>query len=48
MATFNIFLPGGRRISYANNYDENIEHELDAAYDDVYSRFPEAEYIELF
>lgn len=48
MATFIVFLPGGRRETYSNRYDEDIEHELDAAYDDVYERFPEAEYIELF
>ena len=36
----------GRRI-YSNRYDENIEHEVDAAWEDVYSKFPDA-YIESF
>ena len=29
-------------------YDEDVEHERDAAWDDVYATFPDAEYIESF
>ena len=28
-----------------NRYDEDVEHERDAAWDDVYATFPDAEYI---
>ena len=28
-----------------NRYDEDVEHERDAAWDDVYMTFPDAEYI---
>ena len=38
----------GTRKTYSNRYDENIEHERDAAWDDVYAQFPNAEYIESF
>lgn len=31
-----------------NRYDEDVEHERDAAWDDVYATFPDAEYIESF
>ena len=33
--------------NYKNN-DENDEHERDAAWDDVYMTFPNADYIEEF
>lgn len=46
--TFIIFLKNGTRQTYSNRYDENIEHERDAAWDDVYAQFPNAEYIESF
>lgn len=43
--TFIIHFKDGRRETYNNRYDE---HERDAAWDDVYMRFPEADYIEEF
>lgn len=46
--TFIIHFKDGSRQSYSNRYDEDVEHERDAAWDDVYSQFPEAEYIESF
>lgn len=48
MATFIVFHKDGTRESYSNRYDENNEHEMDAAWDDVYSKFPDADYIEHF
>lgn len=46
--TFIIHFEDGYRQSYSNSYDESIEHERDAAWDDVYSTFPDASYIESF
>lgn len=47
--TFIIHYDDGRdRISYSNRYDENIEHEVDAAWEDVHNEFPDASYIEPF
>lgn len=46
--TFIVFFEDGSRQSYSNSYDESIEHEVDAAWDDVHSKFPEASYIEPF
>ena len=46
--TFIIHHKDGTRETYSNGYDENIEHEVDAAWDDVYATFPDAEYIESF
>ena len=46
--TFIIHFKDGSRKSYSNRYNENIEHEVDAAWDDVYAKFPDAEYIESF
>lgn len=47
--TFIIHYDDGRgRRSYSNRYDENVEREIDAAWDDVYSKFPDAAYIESF
>lgn len=46
--TFIIHFADGHRKSYSNRYDESIEHERDAAWDDVYDKFPEAAYIESF
>jgi hypothetical protein len=46
--TFIIFNKNGTRESYSNRYDENNEQERDAAWDDVYSTFPDADYIEEF
>lgn len=46
--TFVIHFKDGTKTSYSNRYNENIEHERDAAWDDVYSKFPETDYIESF
>lgn len=46
--TFIIHFKDGYRETYNNRYDENIEHEVDTAWDDIYSKFPNADYIEIF
>lgn len=46
--TFIIHFKDGRRKQYSNRYNENIEYEIDAAWDEVYAKFPDADYIELF
>ena len=46
--TFIIHFNDGHRETYSNHYDENDEHERDAAWDDVYFTFPDADYIEAF
>lgn len=46
--TFVIHFKNGARITYSNRYDEDNEHERDAAWDDVYMNFPDVEYIESF
>ena len=46
--TFIIHFKDGHREQYSNHYNEDDEHEIDAAWDDVYMRFPEASYIEVF
>ena len=46
--TFIIHFKNKPRQSYSNRYDENIEHKRDAAWDDVYATFPDADYIESF
>lgn len=46
--TFIIHFKDGTRKSYSNRYNEGNEQQRDAAWDDVYSQFPEAEYIESF
>lgn len=46
--TFIIYLKDGSRQTYNNRYDENDEQERDAAWDDVYMRFPDADYIESY
>ena len=46
--TFIIHFKDSHREQYSNHYDENIEHERDAAWDDVYMQFPDADYIEEF
>lgn len=46
--TFIIHFKDGHREQYSNHYDENIEHERDTAWDDVYMQFPDADYIEEF
>lgn len=44
--TFIIHFKDGHRETYDNHYDE--EYERDAAWEDVYMTFPNAEYIESF
>ena len=46
--TFIITNKNGSRTQYSNYYNENDEIEVDAAWDDVYAKFPEADYIERF
>ena len=46
--TFIIHFKDKPRETYYNRYDEDIEHERDAAWDDVYTKFPDANYIEEF
>lgn len=45
---FIIHFKNGRRETYENSYNEDVEHERDLAWDDVYFTFPEADYIEAF
>ena len=44
---FIIHYPDGTREQYSNHYNENIESERDAAFDDAYMTFPDC-YIEPF
>ena len=46
--TFIIHFKDGYRETYNNRYDEDDEHKRDAAWDDVYATFPDADYIESF
>lgn len=46
--TFIIHFKDKPRETYNNRYNENIEQEVDAAWDDVYAKFPDADYIEEF
>lgn len=46
--TFIVHFKDNSRKTYYNRYDENVESEVDAAWDDVYSKFPDADYIESF
>lgn len=46
--TFIIHYKDGSRETYSNRYDEDVEHEVDVAWDDVYDKFPDADYIEPF
>ena len=39
--TFIIHHPDGTREQYSNHYDEGIESERDAAFDDAYMTFPD-------
>lgn len=45
--TFIIFFKDGHREQYHTRYDESKEDQVDAAWDEVYSKFPDADYIEL-
>ena len=44
--TFIIHFKDGYRETYSNRYNEDIEQEVDAAWDEVYAKFPDADYIE--
>lgn len=46
--TFIIHFKNKPRKTYNSRYNENIEHERDAAWDEVYATFPDADYIEEF
>ena len=46
--TFIVHFKDGSRETYNTNYDESIEEERDAAWDEVNAVFPEADYIEEF
>lgn len=46
--TFIVHFKDGHREQYSNHYDESDEAERDAAWDDVYNEFPNADYIEEF
>ena len=46
--TFIITNKDSSRTQYSNHYKEDDEMEVDAAWDDVYATFPEADYIERF
>lgn len=46
--TFIVHFKDGHREQYSNHYNEDDEYERDAAWDDVYMTFPDAEYIEEF
>ena len=46
--TFIIHFKDGHRETYSNHYDDTIVRERDAAWDDVYMQFPDADYIEEF
>ncbi|MGN1028594.1 MAG: hypothetical protein ACI4P7_00720 [Bacilli bacterium] len=44
--TFIIHFKNKPRKTYNSRYREGIEQEEDAAWDDVYTKFPDANYIE--
>lgn len=44
--TFIVHYKDGSRETYSNHYDDEME--VDAAWDDVYMTFPNADYIEAF
>lgn len=44
--TFIVYFKDGSKTIYTNRYIENNKHEIDIAWDDVYEKFPDAEYIE--
>lgn len=46
--TFIIHFKDGHREQYSNHYDESDEQQVDAAWDDVYAKFPDADYIESY
>lgn len=46
--TFIVHFKDGSRDTYSTSYDETIEQERDAAWDEVNTVYPEADYIEEF
>lgn len=46
--TFIIHFKDGTRRQYSNHYDKYDEQQNDAGWDDVYMKFPDADYIEEF
>lgn len=46
--TFIIHFKDGHRETYNNSYNEDAASERDAAWDDAYMSFPNADYIEAF
>ena len=46
--TFIVHFKGSHMETYSNHYDENNKQERNAAWDDVYMTFPDADYIEEF
>lgn len=46
--TFIIHFKNKPRETYSNRYNEDIEHERDAAWEDVHTTFLDADYIEEF
>ena len=46
--TLIVHFKDGHREQYSNHYNEDDKHERDAAQDDTYTTFPDAEYIESF
>lgn len=46
--TFIIHFKNKPRQTYSNRFNEDDERQRDAAWDDVYDQFPDAEYIEEF
>lgn len=45
VVTFIVHFKGGHMETYSNYYDENEEYERDAAWDNVFMTFPNADYI---
>ncbi len=48
MVTFIVFHKDGHRESVSTHYNEDKEHEVDAAWDYINMCYPDAEYIERF
>lgn len=46
--TFIIHHKIGGREQYVSSYEEGNEHNIDAAWDEVRSKYPNADYIERF
>ena len=45
---FIVFFKNGIRQTVSTNYREGVESEEDAAWDYIYSKYPDADYIERF